>query len=486
MNKIKTVAIIGGGVAGLSAAGLLSRNGVHVKLFEANEKLGGCCANTNLGGYTFHDGALYLAVPGVLDHVFERLGLDRLALLPLRKIAGQKTILPDGSVVHIGDRFDLTVTKPNGEVNRIKQEKELAGMLQRWEPVLRLFADDIMLHPFSLSRLIAKGWSHLHKFRGTVASEITKLFSDEAVRAAMSGTLLYTGVPPEKTPALSMLGLAAMLTEGFYLPEGGMGRIPEALSLSLKNNGGEISLNSKIHKIIVKNGRVSGLEVEGQGLVEIDAVISTVTGMATFGLLMNPDDVPDSLKRKVRTSPLSHKGMAIQMGLSNVIDVQIHSNSIIPMMNEQYKVFMPEENDVRWPIYSVPTVTIPKLAPPGGSIIEMFPPIQQEMPLDEWDEDKKEKIVASAIKALSRMHDIEVTVKRALSPKDFQDRMHLYKGALYGLSPIAEPRAQFAHKSEVPGLYLAGQTTYPGYGVGPAAMSGILAAEILIKAEHAW
>jgi phytoene dehydrogenase-like protein len=77
VSKIKTVAIIGGGVAGLSAAGLLCRQGVRVKLFEANDKLGGCCANTNLGGYTFHDGALYLAVPGVLDHVFERLGLDR-------------------------------------------------------------------------------------------------------------------------------------------------------------------------------------------------------------------------------------------------------------------------------------------------------------------------------------------------------------------------------------------------------------------------
>lgn len=484
MSKIKTVAIIGGGVAGLSAAGLLACKGVEVKLFEANDKLGGCCANTNLGGYTFHDGALYLAVPGILDHVFERLGLDRATLLPLRKIAGQKTTLPDGSVVCIGDKFDLTVTKPNGVINRITLEKELAGMLKRWEPVLRLFADDIMLQPFSLSRLLAKGWSHLHKFRGTVASEITRLFSDEAVRAAFSGSLLYTGASPDKTPAPSMLGLVALLTEGFYLPEGGMGRIPEALSLALKNNGGEVSLNSKIHKIIVTNGRVSGLDVEGQGVVKVDAVISTVTGMATFGLLMDPDDVPESMKRKVRTSPLSHKGIAIQLGLSNIIDVQSHSNSIIPMMNEQYKAFMPDEDEVKWPIYSVPTVTIPELAPPDGSIIEMFPPIQQDMTVEAWDEEKKEKIIASAIRTLSRMHNIDVTVKRALSPKDFQDRMHLYKGALYGLSPIADPRAQFAHKSKVPGLYQAGQTTYPGYGVGPAAMSGIFAAETLMKTEH--
>jgi len=37
--KVKTVGVIGAGVAGLSAGGLLSRQGVGVKLFEANDKL---------------------------------------------------------------------------------------------------------------------------------------------------------------------------------------------------------------------------------------------------------------------------------------------------------------------------------------------------------------------------------------------------------------------------------------------------------------
>lgn len=53
MRKINTVAIIGGGVSGLSAGGLLARKGWKVKLFEANGKLGGSCANTNLGGTLF-------------------------------------------------------------------------------------------------------------------------------------------------------------------------------------------------------------------------------------------------------------------------------------------------------------------------------------------------------------------------------------------------------------------------------------------------
>jgi phytoene dehydrogenase-like protein len=71
-----------------------------------------------------------------------------------------------------------------------------------------------------------------------------------------------------------------------------------------------------------------------------------------------------------------------------------------------------------------------------------------------------------------------------LSPKDFQDRMHLFKGALYGLTPAVDPRALFPYDTSVPGLYQAGQTTYPGYGVAPAAMSGIFAAEALMKKEN--
>ena len=110
MASIKTVGIIGGGVSGLAAGGLLSRMGIKVKLFEASEKIGGCCTTTNIGGYTFNDGALYLALPNMLDHVFAKIGLDRPSVLPLRKItAPQTTILPNGDKVTFGDGLHVTV-----------------------------------------------------------------------------------------------------------------------------------------------------------------------------------------------------------------------------------------------------------------------------------------------------------------------------------------------------------------------------------------
>lgn len=485
MYKIKTVAIIGGGVAGLSAAGLLSRNGFDVKLFEANDKLGGCCATTNIDGYTFNDGAVFLALPGILDHVFSKLGLDRQALLPLRKItANSTTILPDSTEVLFGDGRNISVRNSIRQTDMDRVNSELVKLLKKWEPVLNIFTDDLLLHPLSFSRLIAIGWRHLHKFRGSVASELNKLISDESVRSAMSGVMLYAGVPPDKMPVMSMLGLASLFTEGFYLPEGGIGKIPEALSQAGKHNGGQSFLNSVVRRIVVKNGRVKGLEFEEKDPIEVDAVISTMSGMSTFDILLHTDVVPSQMRRKVKRAPLSHKSFVIQLGLANTIDAQSHMYNIIPTMDKQYELFHAPDKELKWLVYSVPTVIMPELAINGGSIVEMYPSINQNIPVDQWDENEKEKMFELGIEALSKWHKVNIVTKRIISPKEFRDKMHLYKGAVYGLSPVADPRAQFPHVSPIHGLYLAGQTTYPGYGIGAAAMSGIFAAKELMKKHY--
>lgn len=44
---------------------------------------------------------------------------------------------------------------------------------------------------------------------------------------------------------------------------------------------------------------------------------------------------------------------------------------------------------------------------------------------------------------------------------------------------MVTPREQFSHTTPIAGLFLTGQTTFPGYGAGAAMMSGIFAAEAL-------
>ena len=481
MASIKTVGIIGGGVAGLAAGGLLARRGIKVKLFEANGKIGGCCSTTTVGGYTFNDGALYLALPNMLDRVFAEVGLDRPAVLPLRRItAPQTAVLPNGDKVTFGDGLRVTVEKKNGTVNEATLKKELDAMMKRWEPALRLLTEDIMVHPLSFSRILTRGWRQLPKFSGTVADELRRLFSDDSVRAAMSGVLLYTGLPPEKQPAMSVLGLVTLFSDGFHLPQGGMGKVPEALSRAMLSHGGEIHLGTRVDRIVVRDGRARGLEIRGQGLVEVDAVISTVSGMLTFGSLLDEADSPRRLKRMAKEAKLSHSAFSVQLGLRNKIDAPSHSHCFLPLMEQQSDVFTPCDDGVRWLVYDAPTVTLPELAPAGGSVIEMYPPVRRDLPIEDWSEEKKEAVLEKAVAALSRVHTLDIAVRRMVSPKDFRNDLNLYRGAVYGLSPQVAPWHHFPHRTPIRGLYQTGQTTYPGYSVGRAATSGILTAEALM------
>ena len=299
----------------------------------------------------------------------------------------------------------------------------------------------------------------------------------------MSGTLLYTGIPPDKVPAASLLSLAAMFRQGYFIPEGGMGSIPETLGHAVREQGGEINMNSKVNRILVNNGRAYGIDVENEGVVKIDAVISTTSGMHTFGSLLSERDIPAKMAQKARRAILSHKGFVLQLGLSNKIDVSSYSNSVLPFLGDQYQLFLPDQHELRWPIYMVPTIAMPELAPPEGSIVEVFPPIPQDLTAEDWSEERKEEVAAQAVERLKSMHEIDIAVRRILSPKEFQNGAHLYAGALYGLSPFASPATLFKYRSPIRALYQAGQTTWPGFGVASAGMSGVMAAEALIHDE---
>lgn len=482
-NRERSVAIIGAGVAGLAAGSLLARNGWKVQVYEAAPHEGGACGVARVDGFAFNQGAQYLMLSDMLDHVFARLGADRERVLPLRRVTTPQTVLlPGGAAVTFG--VGLGVTSDSSLIDAALAQQELGRLVEKWRPVQEAFFDEqAMRGPFSYRRLLAKVWRHLPKFGRSLEDELRASFSDPSFRAAISGLMLYAGAPPSKLPAPAIIALVSELSDGMSLPEGGMGAIPQALARILSDNGGELYLDAEVERILLRDGRTCGLQVRNHGRMEADCVLSAVSALSTYGRLLSDEQLPARLRAKVRRTPLSMSAFSVQLGLSNKIDAPGHLNYALLSPEAWRRSFPLPLPETPWVYFSVPTAVLPGLAPAGGSLVELAPAIPSGEPASAWDEERSQAVAAAAVHWLAGRHELQVAVSRVRSPREFEAQLRLQEGAIYGVSPAAGAFGLFPHRTPIRGLFQAGQTTFPGFGIPTAALSGLFAAEALLAED---
>ena len=472
------VVVIGAGVAGLSAAAWLAKHGARVTVLEAAPKVGGCCGMTEIGGYRFNDGAQFVMLPQMIRMVLEHLGIDP-GRLPLRRAqAPLFTELMDGTRVHID--ADLHVERIEGTLDPAKAQADLDRMLKRWLPVLRdLTTDDWLIRPFSPATLVSRLGRYLPLFARSLEAELRDLFRDPDFRSVMAGHLLFAGAPPARFMAPSIIALVSVLADGLYLPEEGMGQIPALLAQAVEAYGGTIHLGATAEHILLSDAGVRAVQVCGLGEIPCRGILSTASPYATLGKLLAGHDWPRAWRTRLDRPRLSMKAFSVQLGLANRIDTPSHLNYLLPPMERQAEYFAPTSDAIEWAYYSVPSIVVPELAPAGGSLVEVYPPTSQAEPAAAWDEARRERVSEAAIAWMRGRHTLEIAVRRVRSPRDFEQQLGLPDGAIYGVDPAGGPRALFPQRTPVDRLYLAGQSTFPGFGVPTAAISGVRAAQAL-------
>jgi phytoene dehydrogenase-like protein len=471
--KEKTIAIIGAGISGLSAGAALAKRGYKVNIFEANSFIGGCCSTVTMDGYTFNNGAMAVILPSMLEYVFRKLGVERASVLPLKKIAAPQASIIGDEVVTIKEGGTILFEKDKRA--EAEAQSDVANLLGRWGDVYQILQEELFLNSFSGGRLAARIMKHIPQFGGTVPRELGRLINNKNLRAALLGLLSYAGEPPEKLPTATVLAIISALKDGYYLPEKGMGQIADALAGVLRSHGGEIIVNARVKRIYVQGKR--GLEFENGEFFAADTIISSVSGMLTFGKLLAEEDVPASMKRKARDAKLSMKGFAVQIGTRELVRTENFLSYILPPLDLMNDYFTPQDRRFKYGLFAVPTVHMPELAPAGTSSLEIGLSIGGNLPLSAWTDAETERVSNEALEMVRRYHDFDVVVKRVRSPRQFHDELNLYEGAIYGVSPLAGIFGLFPYKTRIPGLYLTGQTTFPGFGITPSAVSGILLAE---------
>lgn len=472
--------VIGAGLSGLAAALSVSRRGLPAIVLEAQDAVGGCCSTSVCDGYTFNNGAVYVAVPSLLRGAFRRLGFDFDEQVELAPIARPHTThLDNGTTVHLSTAEASYVQGASLGQKTQKLRDGLRRLRDQWGPIYRTLVSDVLPEEPSLVRTVGKLWKHLPRMGGKVDRLIASYFPDEDLQAAVASTLLYTGLPPDRLPSTQIIGLVALLEEGFHLPRGGMGTISAALERELRKQSIPIRFGATVREIAVENGQVRGVVLSDGERIPSARVIATCSGLDVVRNLLPPRAIPRSLARKSDAAPLSHRAVSIQIGYSGTPTSDSFVVNHVPSMDAQGALHALAPGVPRWLAYTQPTQVLPELAPANRNIIELYAPATGTHSASEWGRGMTDAVVGNYLEALKkRAPGITIETARVIDPRDFAIERHLYEGALYGIAPGASPDTFLPHRTQIRGLYLGGQTTFPGYGVPSAILSGIQSADV--------
>lgn len=474
------IVVLGAGVAGLAAAAELVRQGWPVTVVEAGSQVGGCCGTTELSGYRFNDGAQYIMLPQLVRLVLDHLGIDQ-ARLPLRRARTPlQTELADGT--HVRLHPDLRVEVLAGSVDAGQAQAEVEHMLDRWRPLLdSLAGDDWLLGPIGPTQAARRLGPHLPLFARSLQAELERCFTDPSFRAVMAGHLLFAGAPARRFPAPSILALVSVLADGLFVPDGGMGRLTDVLAEAVRQGGGRIILEAQVDRIRRTPDGSFSVDAGSAGKFNGGCVLSTVSPYTTLGKMLQGERLPYPWRRRLARPRHSMRVFSVQLGLTGPVSTLAHLSHILPAPPEMEVYFTPQRDAVEWVYASVPSLVAPGLAPAGGSVVELYPAIPQSDPASAWDAGRSDRLARQAIDWLRSREPIEVAVQRVRSPGDFERRLGLPEGGIYGVDPAAGFTALFPQRTPVPGLYLAGQSCFPGFGVPMAAISGIRAARLMSR-----
>ncbi|HYP14713.1 MAG TPA: FAD-dependent oxidoreductase [Bryobacteraceae bacterium] len=237
-NYSDHVAVVGGGLGGLTAACTLAARGHSVVVFERNNWLGGKAAVLENKGFRFDMGPTILTVPSVLKRVFSEAGKrmeDHLDLMPLDP--QWRCFYDDGSALDLwADTRKMAESLEeharglsNGYEEFIRLSKRLHEISDRyffWRPVGGVwdtFDPGSTLTASVLRDLLAM------RMGKTVAETVRTSVKDSRIAQMLDHFTQYIGSAPDASPAI-LCAIAHMQTsEGVWYPRGGTGAVPKAL-----------------------------------------------------------------------------------------------------------------------------------------------------------------------------------------------------------------------------------------------------------------
>jgi len=493
-----TIAIIGAGVGGLSAAARLAKTGHQVEIFEASDRTGGKCQTEWIGDYAFDTGPSLFTLPAVYKDLFLKTG---------KRIENELTLtatnpsfrynFPDGKSV---DFVNLDLPKTCAAIDQ--SLGKAAGdawhrLMQRAEVMWDISRNPFITAPTpSLKALLReKGrirnlrfmapWSSLRK----IAQGYTQ---DPHILAIVDRYATYTGSDPRKAqPALLTIPFIEMSFGAWHI-QGGVGKLAQALTTRCESLGVKIHRNSPVASITVANGKATGITLVTGEELAFDKVIANADPSLVYDTMIDRKvRAAKSERQKLAASDKSLAGFVLLLGLDNskiegAIPQLAHHNIYFPRdYDAEFDAIFKEQRPVKDPtiyICKPDDATMVRKANSEAWFVLINAP--RHDPGSGWDWStggaKYAQSIIAALDALGLRVSERIDVMEFRTPLDLQNATGAPGGSIYGTASHGA-RSVFSrakNQSPITDLYFVGGGAHPGGGLPLVGIS----AELVVDA----
>jgi phytoene dehydrogenase-like protein len=272
---------------------------------------------------------------------------------------------------------------------------------------------------------------------------------------------------------------------------GGMGSITQAMAAACREAGVEISTDSPVREIAIREGRACGVVLEDATDLEARVVVSNINPRLLFGGLVAEQHLDPAFRRRIENWRCGSGTFRMNVALSELPSftclpsagrAEHHGASIVisPSLGYLDQAYMDARMHgwARRPSIEmhIPSVLDDSLAPPGAHVASLF--CQQFAPSlpdgSSWDDHRETvaDLIVDTVTQLAPNFRDSILGRLILSPLDLERTLALVGGDIFhgalSLDQLYAARPALGHgdyRAPIAGLYMCGSATHPGGGV---------------------
>jgi phytoene dehydrogenase-like protein len=519
MNQKYDCIVIGGGHNGLVNAAYLARAGKKTLVLERRHVLGGAAVTEEVfPGFKFSVCSYVVSL--LRPEIIRELDLPRhgLEILPLD---GTFTPMPDGDYLwrvndHARTRREIARHSKLDAEAYDEYGKAMIEMGRFVKPIMAMTPPDpTSLSPKGLMDLLFLGrrfqklsgedkYNQVQLMTMSAVDFLDRWFETDVLKATMSASGIIGTFLGVRSPGTAYVLLHHYMGEidgafrSWGLARGGTGAISNAIADAAREAGAEIRTCSPIAKVLVKNGRATGVVLENGEEVYASVVSSSVDPRLTFmkmvGAELLPEDFVEDIKRyKFRGSSgkvnLALAGLPDFMSMPGAGAHLRGAISISPSVEYMERAY----DDAKYGRFSrrpyidmvIPSLTDPSVAPPGKHVMSCFvqyaPYNLKEGTWDERREEFGDAVVETIAEHAPNIKDL-ILHRQVVTPLDLEREFGLSEGNIFQGELTLEqlfflrPAPGWAqYRTPIRNLYMCGSATHPGGGImGASGRNGAL------------